>query len=210
MKKMRIILASLIAIISILTIGSNGVNAEWRQSKNSWWYSEGNSYAIGWKQIDSVWYYFDDEGYMKNGWLYDNEKWYYLGLDGAMQTGIIQVDGKTYYLESDGAMKIGNIIIGKKTVEINLKGNPTTGYNWEYNIGADDIVKEVSRKYEQDDAKLGLVGLGGTNTWIFSALKEGKTEIIFKYCRPWEEEAIESKTYIFTVDKDLNIIIEEK
>ncbi|SFC99071.1 protease inhibitor I42 family protein [Clostridium uliginosum] len=253
MKKLKILLVSVLATISILTISSKGVNAEWKHSSTGWWYSEENSYATEWKQIDGVWYYFDENGYMKKGWLYDNGTWYYTASNGAMQTGIIQVDGKTYYLALSGAMQTGNVIIdeetysfamsgaaigdkipqttkaflgegittepiqtkdtskiGEKTVEINLQGNPTTGYNWDYHIDTDGIINEDSKQYKQDDANLDVVGAGGTYTWKFSALKEGTTEITFKYYRPWENEAIQTKTYIFTVDKELKITVKEK
>ncbi|GAA0078422.1 hypothetical protein UT300005_28010 [Clostridium sp. CTA-5] len=253
MKKSKILLASLLATISILTISPKAVNAEWKNSSKGWWYSEENSYATKWKQIDNTWYYFDNNGYMKKGWIYDNGTWYYADSNGAMQTGIIQVDGKTYYLALNGAMQTGNINIGqytynfarsgeaigdnipqatkaflgqgttkkpidinntfknsKKTAEINLQGNPTTGYTWEYKINTDGIIKEDSKQYKQDKSNLEAVGVGGTYTWKFSALKEGTTEVTFKYRRPWENEVIQTKTYIFTVDNELKITVKEK
>jgi len=98
----------------------------------------------------------------------------------------------------------------EKTVEINIKGNPTTGYSWKYNAESDGIIKEESNQYKQDNSELGMSGVGGLYTWKFSALKEGTTEVIFKYSRPWEEEAIKTKTYVFKVNKELKITVEEK
>ena len=44
-----------------------------------------------------------------------------------------------------------------------------------------------------------------------SGLKAGTTEITFKYLRPWDESSLyETKTYVCTVDKDKNILLEEK
>jgi predicted secreted protein len=253
MKNFRIILASIVATMSILTLSSQGVNAEWKNNSIGWWYAGENSYTIGWKQLDSIWYYFDNNGYMKTGWIYDNGTWYFADSNGAMQTGIIQVDEKTYSLALSGAMQTGNVIIAnetysfstsgtaigdkipqatkaflgtgsttklikmkdtsktsEKTVEINLKGNPTTGYTWEYDIASAGIIKEDSNQYKQDAANAGMVGVGGSYTWKFSALKEGTTEVTFKYYRSWENKAIETKTYIFTVDKELKITVREK
>lgn len=250
MKKLKIIkiIASSLVIISALASNAIEANAEWKQDSNGWWYTEGNLWAIGWREICDNWYYFNENGYMKKGWLLDNGKWYFLDSNGAMQTGTIQVDGKTYYLGVIGDMQTGNINIdgetysftasgeaignkipraakafskeggtiitsaqlksGEKTVEINIEGNPTTGYEWEYEINADGIIKEESSQYNPKDP--GLCGSGGTYTWKFSALKEGTTEINFKYRRSWEKEAVKTKTYICVVDKDLNITVREK
>ena len=40
----------------------------WVQSGDRWWYqySDG-SYAIGWKSINGIWYYFDSHGWMQTG-----------------------------------------------------------------------------------------------------------------------------------------------
>jgi len=253
MKKLRVLLISTVATVSLLTINSLVVNAEWKNNSIGWWYSQDDSYATKWNQLDGVWYYFNDNGYMKKGWLLDNGNWYYLNSNGAMQTGIIQVDGKTYSLEGSGKMQTGNVVINEKTynfessgaaigdeipqatkaflgegitttpiqikntlkddsktVEINLEGNPTTGYTWEYNIDVDGIIKEDSNQYKPKHATSGLVGSGGTYTWKFSSLKEGTAEITFKYLRPWEKEITKTKTYSCTVNKDLKIIVKEK
>lgn len=250
MKKLKVIkiIASSLVIISAFALNTIEANAEWKQDSNGWWYTEGNSWAIGWRKIDNNWYCFNENGYMKKGWVLDNGKWYFLDSNGAMQTGTIQVDGKTYYLGVIGDMQTGNINIngetysfttsgeavgnkvpqaakvfsregvaitthvqsknGEKTVEINIEGNPTTGYEWEYEINADGIIKEDSNQYKPKDPD--LCGSGGIYTWKFSALKEGTTEINFKYRRSWEKEAIKTKVYICVVDKDLNIAIREK
>lgn len=99
MKLTKIITSSLI-ITSTLALSSSGVSAEWKQDSNGWWNSEGNSWSIGWKQIDGKWYYFDDDGYMKTGWIQTGDKWYYLYSSGAMATNTT-IDG--YSLDSDGA-----------------------------------------------------------------------------------------------------------
>lgn len=69
-----LILASLFAITPI------GASAEWKQDSNGWWNKEGNSYSIGWKQIDGIWYYFLENGYMAHDTTIDGYK---LGSDGA-------------------------------------------------------------------------------------------------------------------------------
>ncbi len=64
MKKFKRILASFIAVISLLAINPVVAHAEWQSNNVGWWYSEGSSWATGWKQIDGKWYYFYSDGYM--------------------------------------------------------------------------------------------------------------------------------------------------
>lgn len=100
MKKFKRIIASLITLISLLTINPVVAHAEWKQSGNSWWYSQGSSYATNWTQINGQWYYFDSNGYMKTGWLYDSGNWFYLYGNGTMAHDT-KIDGS--YLNSTGA-----------------------------------------------------------------------------------------------------------
>lgn len=252
MINLKVLIASLLATTTMLTFNSLGAKAEWRQDSVGYWYSQENSYAINWKQIDGVWYYFDTNGYMKKNWILDKGNWYYLDSNGAMQTGIIQVNGKTYYLAESGEVKTGKVTIAGekynfamsgdaigdkipqadkaftgegiaitpvkinnalisngKTIEIKLDGNPTTGYEWQYHIDVNGVINEDSSQYKQHNTNTDLVGVGGTYTWTFSALKEGTAKITFEYLRPWEKEATKTKTYIFTIDKDLKITAKE-
>jgi len=69
---------------SILGVTSIGASAEWRQNTRGWWYSQGNSYATGWKNIDGKWYYFYEDGSSSGYMAYNTTiKGYKLGLDGA-------------------------------------------------------------------------------------------------------------------------------
>ena len=82
--------------------------SSWMYSNGRWWYKHANgSYTTkAWEKIDGVWYYFDDEGWMKTGWVKDG-KWYYLSESGAMQTGWVKDNGVWYYLNQSGAMQTG-------------------------------------------------------------------------------------------------------
>ncbi len=103
---------------------------------DGWWfkyYYDADGYAIGWEQIDGVWYHFDANGWMQTGWqllgktwyyfetsgamVTDwqkiNNVWYYFDADGAMQTGWEQIEEVWYYLDADGAMQTGWQKIGK-------------------------------------------------------------------------------------------------
>lgn len=100
MQKFKRLIAGVITFISLLAVNPVVAHAEWQQSGNGWWYSQGSSYATGWTQIDGKWYYFDSNGYMKTGWLYDSGNWFYLYGNGQMAKDT-KIDG--YYLNSGGA-----------------------------------------------------------------------------------------------------------
>ena len=100
-KSIKKIIALTISTTSLLATTSISANAEWMQNSTGWWYTEGNSWATGWRQINNQWYYFDTTGYMKTGWLQDTDgKWYYLNNDGSMMTNS-KING--YQLDSNGA-----------------------------------------------------------------------------------------------------------
>ena len=94
----------------------------------------------------------------------------------------------------------------EKTIQ--LKGNPTTGYNWFYQISDDSIIAvEEYVKYLGDDM---VVGAPSMFTYTITSLKPGQTTLHFEYKRPWETvEPAETKEYIITVDEKGKIKIEE-
>lgn len=92
----------------------------------------------------------------------------------------------------------------KKEFKFELEGNPTTGYEWTCKIGDSSIVKEKTSKYKADDTD--SVGSGGTYTFIYEGLKEGKTTVSCEYERSFEKNSTEkTKKYELSVDKNLNI-----
>lgn len=84
MKKLRNIMLTFIAVLSLFLINAIGASAEWKQDSTGWWYSQGSFFETGWSSIGGQWYYFDSNGYMKTGWLNDGGSWYYLKADGTM------------------------------------------------------------------------------------------------------------------------------
>ena len=77
-------------------------NEGWiKNDVGKWWYQyKDGSYAVGWKEIEGQWYYFDADGYMANDEFvksadYDtNKKLYWVSSDGAW-------NGKEYYWKQD-------------------------------------------------------------------------------------------------------------
>lgn len=82
--KITKILASTLAITSMLTLGSFKANAEWKEETTGWKYNTGNTFATGWHNIEQDWYYFNNDGYMVNNTYIDN---FYLSSNGAMIGG---------------------------------------------------------------------------------------------------------------------------
>lgn len=106
-KSIKKIIALSISTMSLLATTSISANAEWMQNSTGWWYTEGNSWSVGWRQINNQWYYFGSDGYMKTGWLQDTDgKWYYLNPNGEMAKNIITPDG--YKIDENGVWTNSN------------------------------------------------------------------------------------------------------
>ncbi|KAB2489954.1 HBL/NHE enterotoxin family protein [Bacillus cereus] len=72
---------------------------------NTWYILEKGETASGWKQIDGIWYYFDEKSGAKHkGWLQKDGNWYYLQSNGAMAVGKHFIDGILYSFKDDGVM----------------------------------------------------------------------------------------------------------
>ena len=88
--------------------------------------------------------------------------------------------------------------VGKEFV-ITLDANATTGYEWQLANPIDDsLIKLMCSEYVPD--KTGLVGSGGKSIWTFKAVRSGKTQISFKYIRPWEKDIPPVKEAVYIVD----------
>ena len=78
---------------------------EWVHDSKGWWLKQKEGgYAVGWKQLEGVLYWFDNSGYMVTGWKYISDNWYYFNGSGEMVTGWQYISGNWYYFESSGRM----------------------------------------------------------------------------------------------------------
>lgn len=105
------LVAMALTLATVTAVSPVAASAAWKQDAKGWWNTEGNSWSIGWRQIDGTWYHFDETGYMSTGWVIDYSagygQWYFMDPSGAMKTGWMQDAGKWYFLQPSGAMKTG-------------------------------------------------------------------------------------------------------
>lgn len=52
MKKLKKIVAAVVAAVSILATNATSASAEWKQSGNGWWYSQGGKFICYWLDSD--------------------------------------------------------------------------------------------------------------------------------------------------------------
>ncbi|WP_026887893.1 leucine-rich repeat domain-containing protein [Clostridium beijerinckii] len=125
MKSLRLIkvIASSLFVSSLLALNPIGASAEWKSDPRGWWYTEGSSWATGWKLINSKWYYFDSKGYMAKDTTIDG---YYLNGSGAWTelttSGNFKFDKSTgtivEYTGSDSSVVIPDKIDGTEVKRI--------------------------------------------------------------------------------------------
>ena len=108
----------------------NSVVEGWSKKDGQWLYQleDGSHIVNEWKQINGIWYHFDNSGLMQTGWIKENGTWYYLNDSGAMQTGWVKDKGTWYYLNDSGAMQIGWVKENGTWYYLNQSGSMETGW----------------------------------------------------------------------------------
>ena len=116
------------------------VEPKWYQEDGYWKYRlSDDEMAIGWKEIDGSFYFFNGKGQMQAGrWLRvndgwtpytDGSNWYYLNKDGKMQVGgWFYHDNSWYYIQSNGERRYDELAeIGGKKYLFDKDGKMLTG-----------------------------------------------------------------------------------
>jgi predicted secreted protein/putative hemolysin len=78
-----------------------------------------------------------------------------------------------------------------------LAENPTTGFMW--NATLSPGLELQSSDYHQDDAPTGMVGVGGTRTWVIIAKNIGNQKFSAIYRRSWEPVNGNETAYIVNI-----------
>ncbi len=125
MKKLKLtkVIAGALVVASVLLLKPIGASAEWKQDKTGWWYSEGSSWATGWRVIDGSLYYFDTRGYMLGSTPNEFRSEY--GFNSSGQFANVTIEGSWAFCKKTGEIvayvgndsnvvipdKINNIVI---------------------------------------------------------------------------------------------------
>jgi predicted secreted protein len=88
------------------------------------------------------------------------------------------------------------IEVGDK-VYVELCSNPTTGFEWSYEMSGDTAVREEDHDYSAPDND--VPGTPGKETWTFEGISKGTTEIFMAYSQPWDGGIKEEWTYKISV-----------
>lgn len=83
------------------------------------------------------------------------------------------------------------------TIEIALKGNPTTGYTWNIAEYDQKILKLEGSTFVRD---FDLTGAGGMETFKFSVIGKGKTDLVIRYNRVWERDVKPIEIFKLTIN----------
>lgn len=106
-------------------------------------------------------------------------------------------DDDTVQITPDGpptAVSIG----ADQMLEVQLEGNPTTGYTWE--VAEEGVVTLVESTHQPDSD---LEGSPGITTLRFEPKAAGSGDLVLIYHRAWEEgvEPLETRTITVTVTR---------
>ena len=81
-----------------------------------------------------------------------------------------------------------------------LDSNPTTGFAWEIvETGDESVVQEAGHGFEAQTSGPQLVGMGGTEVWVFKTLAEGQSTISMEYSQPWQGGIKAAQTFVVTL-----------
>ena len=86
--------------------------------------------------------------------------------------------------------------VGDK-IRVELCSNPTTGFQWDYEMTVANVLKEEDHDFEEPEGD--DPGAAGTETWTFEAVEAGTTEVQMEYSQPWEGGLKAEWTYTMTV-----------
>jgi len=78
------------------------------------------------------------------------------------------------------------------TLVLTLEGNPTTGYVWEIESNDPAVLESAGVPEFNPDSE--AIGSGGTYTFRFTAVAEGKVTLKLVYQRPFEVNVQELKS----------------
>ena len=101
------------------------------------------------------------------------------------------------FVESPSSMRNDfEIEIGDK-IYIELCSNPTTGFEWAYEMSSTTVVKEEDHDFDAPEGD--VPGASGIEKWTFEGIGKGTTTITMEYSQPWDGGIKGEWKYIITV-----------
>ncbi len=97
-------------------------------------------------------------------------------------------------IRNDFTMEIGDKLY------VELCSNPTTGFQWSYEMSSDTAVKEEDYDFEAPEGD--VPGASGKETWTFEGVDKGTTVIYMEYSQQWDGGIKGEWTYV------INIVVE--
>ena len=88
------------------------------------------------------------------------------------------------------------VAVGDK-IRVELCSNPTTGFQWDYEMTIENVLEEEDHDFEESEAD--VAGAAGIETWTFEAVETGTTEVQLEYSQPWDGGLKSEWTYTMTV-----------
>jgi inhibitor of cysteine peptidase len=83
---------------------------------------------------------------------------------------------------------------------INLSADPSTGFGWVMTSNPGEAVWLIGGPdYTPEPIPAGMMGVGGTTTWRFRALKPGTQTLEFAYLQSWEKGVAPTRTVRYNV-----------
>ena len=122
------------------TPGFKALNTIW------YYFNQDGSLVTGWKSVGSVWYYFNKEGEMQKGWQQIDGHWYFFNGSGAMIKGWLKEGSNWFYFNGSGQMVTGWQAIGGKWYYFYDSGRMLTGWqkidgHWYYLKSSGEMTK---------------------------------------------------------------------
>jgi inhibitor of cysteine peptidase len=88
-----------------------------------------------------------------------------------------------------------------KLFNIVLKGNATTGFQWQLDKIDGAGVQQIGKMdYVTDKNPQKMVGVGGTYIYHFKVMKPGETKIHMSYARSWEKDTPPAQKFEVVID----------
>ena len=108
----------------------------------------------------------------------------------------VEISCDEFYENTGSMINDFQMEVGDK-IRVNLCSNPTAGFQWEYKISRDTVLKEEDHDFEEPEG--GAVGASGIEVWTFEAIGKGTTEVLMEYSQPWEGGEKKEWTYKMTI-----------